>query len=407
MPHISEGQLHAWIDGAIPEGSEDERAVRLHVETCADCAARLDAARALRDEAGRILASVAPRGSAPSFEQIRQQAQAESDELQPSGSGTGAGRVRVGWLSPQRLGWAATIALALGAGWIGRAVLEEKGWTDPFHEGPVPAPTSPVVDSETARQNAAERSRDDAVGDVESKEFGQRQDRLAETNEAPSKIDADLAAEEAAPVELRTQGRVAREETPADVADELEVDADSPRRTEAPAAAEAVVSEDQAMVDGLMEPAAEGRGRDARAKSVRPPVDPWHAIPAVRVTPTSDFGGCYRLEYSWSPEVAYLPGTVELMRTEPSDRAGQSIFGIAVPGRSQPMLHEAIWATPAQDSVWLRLVTGEERAAFTVRAERSQANWVGEGRVWTPGAPVSAGQVRGTVSLIRTGCEPS
>jgi hypothetical protein len=388
MPHISEGQLHAWIDGAIPEGSEDERAVRLHVETCAECTARLDAARALRDEAGQLLASVVPRGSAPSFEQIRQRAQSEAEESQPSGSGTGAGRVRVGWLSPQRLGWAATIALALGAGWIGRAVLEEKGWTDPFHEGPVPAPTSPVVDSETSRQNAEERFGDDAVGNAESKEGGQRQDRRAEAVESP-------------------QGLRAREEAPTDVADELEVDADSPRRTEAPAAAEALVSEDQALVGGRMEPAAEGRGRDSRTKSIRPPVDPWHAIPAVRVTPTSDFAGCYRLEYSWSPEVAYLPGTVELTFAEPAERSGQSIFGIDIPGGAQSMLHEAVWATPAQDSVWLRLVTGEERAAFTVRAERSQANWVGEGRVWTPGAPVSAGQVRGTVSLVRTGCEPS
>ena len=71
------------------------------------------------------------------------------------------------------------------------------------------------------------------------------------------------------------------------------------------------------------------------------------------------------------------------------------------------MLHEAIWAAPASDSIWVRLVTGEERAAFTVHAERSQVDWVGEGRVWTPGAPVSAGQVRGAVSLKRTGCEPS
>ena len=136
-------------------------------------------------------------------------------------------------------------------------------------------------------------------------------------------------------------------------------------------------------------------------------MDPWHSIPAVRVTPASDFAGCYRLEYSWSPEVAYLPGTVELTFAEPAERAGQSIFRIGVPGRAQPTLHEAIWATPAQDSVWLRLVTGDERAAFTVRAERSEGNWVGEGRVWTPGAPVSAGQVRGTVHLVRTGCEPS
>jgi hypothetical protein len=283
----------------------------------------------------------------------------------------------MGWLSPQRLGWAATIALALGAGWIGRAVLEEKGWTDPFHEGQVPAATGPAVDSETAGQDPVERFADDALGELESKEV------------------------------LRAQGGVARREAPSDIADELEVDADSPRRAEAPAAAEALVPEDREEGDELMAPAAEGRARESRAKSVRPPVDPWHSIPAVRVTPASDFAGCYRLEYSWSPEVGYLPGTVELTFDEPSDRAGQSIFAVGVPGRSQSMLHEAIWSIPAPDSVWLRVVTGEDRAAFTVRAERSEVNWVGEGRVWTPGAPVSAGQVRGTVRLVRTECEPS
>ena len=404
MPHISEGQLHAWLDGAIPEGSEEQRTIRLHVEACSDCTARLDEARALRDDAGLILESVVPRGSAPSFEQIRERARSEAGDLRPSAAG--ARRVRMGWLSPQRLGWAATIALALGAGWIGRAVLEEKGWTDPFHEGQVPA-ASPVVDSEIARQQAGEQFADDAVGELESKKPGQRKDRLAEANEESSKPDADLRLEEAGPVELRAQGGVAREEAAPDVADEMERDSDSPRRTETLAGADVLVSEDQAVVDGVMAPAAEGRGRDSRAKSVRPAVDPWHSIPVVRVSPNSDLVGCYRLEFSWSPEVGYLPGTIELTRVEPVDRAGQSVYEIAVPGRAQSMLHEAIWAAPASDSVWVRLVTGEERAAFTVRAGRAQADWAGEGRVWTPGAPVSAGQVRGAVSLIRTDCQPS
>jgi len=376
MPHIPEGQLHAWIDGAIPEGSEEGRTVRLHLEACSDCAARLEDARALRDAAGEILESVIPRGSAPPFEQIQQRARAGAGEPGPSASRSG--RVRMGWLSPQRLGWAATIALALGAGWIGRAVLEEKGWTDPFHEGQVQA-VSPAVDSEAARQNAAELLADDAVGEAESQELGLRKDRLAEANEEPSKAAEAPRAEGAAPVELRAQGGVAREAAPADGADEVERDADSPRRTEPL----------------------------AKAKSVRPPIDPWHSIPEGRVAPTSDVVGCYRLEFSWSPETGYLPGTLELTRDEPAGRAGQSIFSIAVPGQAQPRLHEAIWASPASDSVWVRLVTGEERAAFTVRAGRAQSNWVGEGRVWTPGSPVSAGQVRGAVSLVRTDCEPS
>jgi hypothetical protein len=114
--------------------------------------------------------------------------------------------------------------------------------------------------------------------------------------------------------------------------------------------------------------------------------------------------GCYRLEYSWSPGVMYMPGRVELTNSEAEGRPGQSVYSIVVAADATSQLHESIWAAPAADSVWLRLVSGPERDAFTVRAERTGADWVGEGRVYTPGGPVSAGQNRGGVRLTRTSC---
>jgi hypothetical protein len=87
-------------------------------------------------------------------------------------------------------------------------------------------------------------------------------------------------------------------------------------------------------------------------------------------------------------------------------REGQSVFAV-LSGSGRTTLHEAVWASPSRDSIWVRLVSGEDRDTFTVRAGRSGPDWVGEGRVLRPGGPVSVGQTRGAVDLVRIGCEPS
>ena len=175
MPHLSDGDLHAWLDGAIAGTSSEGESLRLHLEACADCACRLEGARELKALSGSILASAVPRDAAPSFEEIQRKALAESNDL---GRKSGFRPLRAPWLSVQRLGWAATVALALGAGWIGRAVLEERGWTDPFHEGP-PAVASQALDTETDADDAAaafareQAAPEEKVGDVGGRTDGQ------------------------------------------------------------------------------------------------------------------------------------------------------------------------------------------------------------------------------------------
>jgi len=401
MPHISEGDLHAWLDGAIQEDSEESRAIRVHLESCPDCAAQLEDARRLRSEADIILASALPAGAGPAFEEIRLRSLQEGA---PTTAGVQPGRLRAGWLSVQRLGWAASIMLAVGAGWLGRAVLVEKGWTDPFNEGPAPV-VGQVADPEAERAPAdgfaPEMDDISGLGD----EVG-RADALEEANEALQKEDVatESRLEAEAPVsgEEKERGRRVLEEV-AEPADDAEV---APSRTGALAQAERQEADVAAPEGGADAPSSPPEQKYFETKSVQPPLDPWHAMPPDPFEPWARTAlGCYRLEYSWSPGLAYLPGAIDLTPTVVTVGSGARAYRVGLPARVAGQFHEAVWASPGSDSVWVRLVTGPERDMLTVRAERDGRDWEGEGRVLSAAAPVSTGQIRGTVRLASITCD--
>jgi hypothetical protein len=112
MPHIDDGILHAWLDGAVPALAEagalpdgmDTAAVASHLRSCADCAARLEAEREIREAAGLVLADAGLGAvDVPPFEHV---------------AGEAGQAPRSGWhrrLVP--LAWAASLVLAIGAGW--------------------------------------------------------------------------------------------------------------------------------------------------------------------------------------------------------------------------------------------------------------------------------------------------
>src|SRR5690606_32012518 len=63
MSHVDDGTLHAYLDGALdalsdagelPDGMTGAD-VTSHLSTCADCRARLEAERAVRESAGAVL----------------------------------------------------------------------------------------------------------------------------------------------------------------------------------------------------------------------------------------------------------------------------------------------------------------------------------------------------------------
>lgn len=123
MSHVDEGALHAYLDGALDEypAAEAEQ-IRTHLDACAECAARLEAEREVRTDAHAVLALATPNVALPSLEELR----AYVKRTRPAPSRFSA---RV-----YRMGWAASVALALGTGWMLRDGQLATSSADAFRE---------------------------------------------------------------------------------------------------------------------------------------------------------------------------------------------------------------------------------------------------------------------------------
>ena len=113
MRHVAKGELHAWLDGALDQlGNERALEVREHLRTCAECREGLVVEEACRARAIEVLALAAPTAvAAPPFEALVERAHVGRS----AGAGTPSRISRTA-----RLGWAATVVIALGAGWMAR-----------------------------------------------------------------------------------------------------------------------------------------------------------------------------------------------------------------------------------------------------------------------------------------------
>ena len=113
MRHVAKGELHAWLDGALDQlGNERALEVREHLRTCAECREGLVVEEACRARAIEVLALAAPTAvAAPPFEALVERTHVGRS----AGAGTPSRISRTA-----RLGWAATVVIALGAGWMAR-----------------------------------------------------------------------------------------------------------------------------------------------------------------------------------------------------------------------------------------------------------------------------------------------
>ena len=173
MSHVDEGQLHAYLDGAL--GSDELRSrVEDHLRLCADCRSRLDAARRDRDEAGQILALLDPgEVRVPPMEELRGEGQgADQGADQGAARGltwgeraSGAGSRRSGPAIPLRLAWAASVLLALGGGWMLRsaAMPGEEGATSRVATAVSMTETRGAAAADHAADQGADRAADPAV----------------------------------------------------------------------------------------------------------------------------------------------------------------------------------------------------------------------------------------------------
>lgn len=114
MPHVDEGILHAYLDGALdalreagalPQGTTRE-SIDAHLAGCADCRALLEAERTIRTRAGAVLDAAAPVVDVPPFSEL-----VAASRARP--------RRRRAW----PLAWAASVLLAVGAGYWGSTIF--------------------------------------------------------------------------------------------------------------------------------------------------------------------------------------------------------------------------------------------------------------------------------------------
>lgn len=117
MPHLNDGELHAYLDGALdhlPDTRAEE--IREHLRTCDACRSRLTEERELLERSSAILGAGSPgEVEAPPLEELRERARIREEQ---------AARKRGrGWRTmprSQAMAWAATVVLALGIGWMTR-----------------------------------------------------------------------------------------------------------------------------------------------------------------------------------------------------------------------------------------------------------------------------------------------
>ena len=101
ISHVDDGQLHAYLDGELPQA--EQWRLEAHLGECPACRGRLEEQRALIARAGELLALAAPPArDIPPF---------------PSRPGDAQPPPPARWPARLPLAWAATVMLALAAGW--------------------------------------------------------------------------------------------------------------------------------------------------------------------------------------------------------------------------------------------------------------------------------------------------
>ena len=149
MSHVDEGRLSEYLDRRTAgstdrriDGSTDRAEIERHLAECGECRARLEEVRAVRDRAAALLRAAAPAKVAmPQFAEIQARARARQ-----------APRRVLTMRRLTALGWAATIVLAVGVGWLARGSFGF-GRRQP-DDVPGPAATTAAVTADVALQES-------------------------------------------------------------------------------------------------------------------------------------------------------------------------------------------------------------------------------------------------------------
>lgn len=271
MSHVADGELHAWLDGALaPDEPARAARVRAHLEACPDCRARLAETRALRDRAAAILSGADPEDVAPPpFTEVLAEHRARTGT-----PGAGGARSRSGGPGPAwAIAWAASLVLAVGLGWVLRPV---------DGEGPG-GPEVAVREARPAEDRAAgSREREVAPAEAAPAEAAPAEGEAAGRRERQQRPAEGRAAPEPEPSADREGYAAKRREAAADRAPEArariageEAEEDAARASEAEAPREGAAAAGEAPVAQAAPPAALTAERAADPPSFRDDGPPW------------------------------------------------------------------------------------------------------------------------------------
>jgi hypothetical protein len=123
MPHVDDGHIEAWLDrdrSGMPRAEIEE--IERHLDSCSDCRDRMLRARTMRERAASILAGTGPTVVVPPrFEEVAARAAAGAPATRRPMTEDRKWRHRL-----YATAWAASMAAALGIGWLGRDLLREE-----------------------------------------------------------------------------------------------------------------------------------------------------------------------------------------------------------------------------------------------------------------------------------------
>lgn len=339
MWHVTDGDLHAYLDGALDlYPAREARRIRSHLESCADCRGRLAEEERVREAASSVLAETGPASvDVPPFEAVRRRAAA--GPARPEGSGRRPGPAL-------RLGWAASVLVALGVGWmVGREPAARSG-----------AGTAPTAAADAARREAApaagapeERTARLVDSLVREPTTGER-DLI---DAPPTVAAAEARADDPAPEDPEEQMRAAPETV---AVDRIQL-AETADRSAAPeiAVPAAPEQESAAVVDTAL-PAHAGRltGRAVASETDAPLAGATVVVEGTSVGATTDEDGRYvlgpvppgrqtlRLTFigreAVTETVTVRPGATEVVDFSPPARAlalrGLRVTGVPAPADS-------------------------------------------------------------------------
>jgi hypothetical protein len=202
MQHLDDGYLQSWLDRHRSGITRAEAAeVEAHVADCEVCAARLAELEGTSERVRSLLAAAGPGGdTAPDFEDVVRRARRHA----PS---RGGGR---GWMAA---GWAASLLLATGLGWMSHNLLGPGGGD----EVSTPAAEAEAEMAAATEQAAATGDQADAATE-QAREAPEHGAAAPEQGHAPEQVAS--ATEQGATEQAREATDRARAATlPLDTAD--------------------------------------------------------------------------------------------------------------------------------------------------------------------------------------------